>query len=165
MRHFVRNLIKGGRCNAFIQHQKSEISDEVFNILSKELIDNGNVYEFLEKYFEYTNKHRKIKENEYDSQFNDYRENDEEEKTDHINKKLNKLPIHKELSKVDSNQTQKDYDANSLYLSSIWDEKSVYPKIETGFNFKPEMNDVYVEEFNNQTFKQDVDESARLKIK
>ena len=28
----------------------------------------------------------------------DYRDNDEEEKIDHINKKLNMLPIHEELS-------------------------------------------------------------------
>ena len=27
---FVRKAIKGGRCNAFNQHFKSEISDEVF---------------------------------------------------------------------------------------------------------------------------------------
>ena len=32
MRNFVRKSMKGGRCNAFIQHYKSEISDEVCNI-------------------------------------------------------------------------------------------------------------------------------------
>ena len=34
MRNFVRKAIKGGRCNAFNQHFKSEISDEVFNNIS-----------------------------------------------------------------------------------------------------------------------------------
>ena len=58
-----------------------------------------------------------------------------------------------------------DYDASSLYPSAMWDEKSVYPKIETGFAFKPDMNDVYVEALNNQTFNQDADESALLRIK
>ena len=58
-----------------------------------------------------------------------------------------------------------DYDATSLYPSAMWDEKSVYPKIETGFAFKPNMNDVYVEAFNNQTFNKDYDESAILTIK
>ena len=47
----------------------------------------------------------------------------------------------------------------------MWDENSVYPKIETGLAFKPHMNDVYVEAFNNQTFNQDGDESAILTIK
>ena len=47
----------------------------------------------------------------------------------------------------------------------MWDKKSVYPKLETGFAFKPHMNDVYVETFNNQTFNQDGDESAIFKIK
>ena len=75
------------------------------------------------------------------------------------------LAIHKQLSKLDSNITQTDYDANSLYPSSMSDEKSVYPKIETVFAFKPPMNDVYVEAFKNQTFNQDGDETAILTIK
>ena len=35
MRNFVRNSIKGGRFNAFNQHFKFEISDEVFFLLRK----------------------------------------------------------------------------------------------------------------------------------
>ena len=58
-----------------------------------------------------------------------------------------------------------DFDATSLYPSAMWDENSVYPKIETGFAFKPHMNKTYVEAFNNQTFNQDGDESAILRIK
>ena len=57
------------------------------------------------------------------------------------------------------------YDADSLYPSAIWDENSVYPKIESGFAFKPDMNNVYVEAFNNKTINQDGDESAILTIK
>ena len=72
------------------------------------------------------------------------------------------LPIHKELSKLDLNKTQMDFDATSLYPSAMWDEKSVYPKIETGFAFKQHMNDIYVEAFNNQTFNEDGDDSAIL---
>ena len=55
------------------------------------------------------------------------------EKTDFINKKLNMLSIHKELSKLDLNKTQMNFDATSLHPSAMWDEKSTYPKIETGF--------------------------------
>ena len=58
-----------------------------------------------------------------------------------------------------------DYDANSLHPSAMWDENSVYPKIETGFAFKVDMNNVYVEAFNNQTFNEDGDEAAILTIK
>ena len=72
------------------------------------------------------------------------------------------LPIHKELSKLDSNNTQTDYDANSLYPSAMWGENSVYPKIETVFVYKPQMNDVYVDALNNQTFNEDGDDSAIL---
>ena len=55
-----------------------------------------------------------------------------------------------------------DFNAISLYPSAMWDEKPVYPKTESGFAFKPDMNNVCVEVFNNQTFNQDGDESAFL---
>ena len=62
------------------------------------------------------------------------------------------LPIHKQLSKLDSNKTQMSYDATSLYPSAMWDKNSVYPKIETGFAFKPHMNKTFVEAFKIQIF-------------
>ena len=165
MRNFVRKSIKGGRCNAFNQHYKSEISDEVFNIISKELNVNGNICDTLEKYFEFLNKNEKQYTKKFDSNYDDYRDIDQKEKQKYVNKKLNMLSIHKELSKLNSNKTQTDFDATSLYPSAMWDESSVYPKIETGFAFKPHMNHVYVEAFNNQTFNEDGDESAILTIK
>ena len=57
-----------------------------------------------------------------------------------------------------------DYVATSLYPSAMWVGKAVYPKIESEFAFKPDMNDVYVEAFNNQSFNQDGYESAILTI-
>ena len=164
MRNFVRKAIKGGRCNAFNQHYLSEISDEVFNIISKELNVNGNICEILEKFFKFLNKYEKQYAKEFNSKYDEYRDINEKEKTDFINKKLNMLTIHKELSKLDSNKTQMDFDATSLYPSAMWDENSVYPKTETGFAFKPDMKDVYVKAFNNQTFNEDGDESAILTI-
>ena len=139
----------------------------MFNIISKELNVNGNdnVCEIKDKYFEYTNKQRKIIEDEYDSKFEDYRDIDVEERTEHINKELNKLPIHKKLQKLDHNDVMMDFDATSLYPSAMWDENSVYTKIETGFAFKPHMIKTYVDAFNNQTFNRDGDESAILRIK
>ena len=163
MRNFVRKAIKGGRCNAFNQHDKSEISDEVFKIISKELnvVNVGsNVCDILEKYFKFSSKYEKEYEKEFDSKYDDYRDVDQKEKEKHVNKKLNMLSIHKELSKLNSNKTQMDFDATSLYPSAMWDENSVYPKIETVFAFKPHMNDVYVEAFNNQPFNENGDESA-----
>ena len=53
MRNFVRESKKRGRCNAFNQHFKSEISGEVFNIISKESNVNGNVCDILEKYLDF----------------------------------------------------------------------------------------------------------------
>ena len=58
-----------------------------------------------------------------------------------------------------------DFDATSLNPSAMWGQNSVYPKIETAFAFKPQMNDVYVKAFNDQTFIEDGNESALLTIK
>ena len=44
----------------------------------------------------------------------------------------------------------------------MWYNASIYPRIETGYSFTPEMNDELVEKFNTQTFTQG---SAILKIK
>ena len=97
IREFVRKSKKGGRCAALNQYYKSSISDEVFNIFSKELNVNGNICQILVKYFEYTNKHRKIIGDEYDSQFHDYGDISQEGRIKHINKELNEVPIHKKL--------------------------------------------------------------------
>ena len=51
MRNFVRQSIKGGWCVVLNQYCKSTISDEVFNIISKELGVNDNICEILDKCF------------------------------------------------------------------------------------------------------------------
>ena len=73
VRNFASKAIKGGRCNAFIQHYKSEISDDVFIIISKGLNVNGNICEILEKYFEFLSEHEKQYAEEFDSEYDDYR--------------------------------------------------------------------------------------------
>ena len=57
-----------------------------------------------------------------------------------------------------------DFDATSLYISAMWDGNIVYPKTETGYAFRPHMNDVFVNEVNNQTFNQDGNDSSILKL-
>ena len=44
----------------------------------------------------------------------------------------------------------------------MWDENSIYPRIETGYAFTRDMNDELVEKFNTDIFTQG---SAFLKIK
>ena len=164
MRIFVRKSVKGDICNAFNQRYKSEISYDLFNILSKELNNNGNIRDLLEKCFEFLNKYEKQYAKACDSKSDEYRDIDQEKKTDYINKKLNMLSTHKDLSQLDLNKIQTEFDATSLYPSAMWDKFAVYPKIETGYAFQPHKNDVFVNEFNNQTFNQDGNYSAILKI-
>ena len=58
-----------------------------------------------------------------------------------------------------------DFDPTSLWPSAMWDENSVYPKIETGFSFKPDLNKIYIAAFNKQLFNEDGDGTAILRIK
>ena len=110
----------------------------------------------------YRNKHFKIFEKEYEDQFDDYRDEDVEEKELYFNKKLSELRLHKIIKRIESIHLLWDFDAVSLYPSAMWDEKSIYPRIETGCAFTRDMNNELVENFNNQTFTQG---SAILKIK
>ena len=161
MRWFVRQSIKGGRVCAFNQYYKSKHCDDILKIINKELAVKGTVYDTIEAYTEYKNKHFKIFEKEYESQFDDYRKENVEEKEKYINEKLSELRLHKIIKRIELIHLLWDFDAVSLYPSAMWDEKSIYPRIETGYAFTRDMNDELVEKFNNQTFTQG---SAFLKI-
>ena len=110
----------------------------------------------------YKKKFYDIYEKEYESHFNDYRDEDIDEKEKDINEKIGNLRIHKLLRQIELVHLLWDFDAVSLYPSAMWDEKSIYPRIETGYAYTPDMNNEIVEKFNNQTFTQG---SAILKIK
>ena len=159
---FVRQSIKGGRVCAFNQYYKSKHFEDIKKIISKFLDVKGTVYEIFEEYLKYKKKHYDIFEKEYEAQFDDYRDENEEDKEKYINKKLGDLTLHKLIQKIELVHLLWDFDAVSLYPSAMWDEKSIYPKIETGYAFTPEMNNSLVEMFNNQTFTKG---SAILKIK
>ena len=46
------------------------------------------------------------------------------------------------------------FDAVSVYPSAMWDEKSKFSRIETGYAYTEDMNDELLEKFNNQSFSQ-----------
>ena len=60
----------------------------------------------------------------------------------------------------DLDKTRLDFDATNLYPSAMRYNDSVYPKIETGYTFKPHTNDLFVNVFKSQTFNQDGNDSA-----
>ena len=75
---------------------------------------------------------------------------------------MGEYAIHKLLQELSLNDLLWDFDAFSLYPSAMSDEKSIYPRLETGYGYTRDMNDELVEKFNNQTFTR---ASATLKIK
>ena len=68
-------------------------------------------------------------ENEKYSQFEDYRDFNEDEKENHANDKLSKLTIPTKLKNLDLNKFGKYFACTSLYPSALYDEKSKYPKL------------------------------------
>ena len=99
---------------------------------------------------------------EYEKKFNDYRNVDEEEMEIYINKKLGEIPIHQFLKQLSLYDLLWSYDANSLYSSAMSDDMSIYPRIETGYAFTPDMNDEIIKKLNEGNFPQG---SAILKNK
>ena len=161
-RHFVRQAAYGGRVCAFNQYNKSKSCADVLKNLSEKLNVKGNVYDIIEAYMIYKNKHLKNFEEEYENQFNDYRGKNLEEKQNYISEKLGELPIHQLLRQLKINELLWEYDCVSLYPSALWDKNSNYPKIETGYVFEKHMIDELIEKIKNQTCTQG---SAILKIK
>ena len=94
--------------------------------------------------------------------FTDNRNENVEKEEKYINEKLSDLPIHQLIKQIKIFDLLWDFDCVSLYPSAMWDTASIYPRIETGYAFTPDMNDELVEKFNTQTFTQ---RSAILKIK
>ena len=162
MRWFVRHSIKGGRVCDFNQYYESKHWDDISKIINKELAVKGTVYDIIKAYMEYKNKHFKIFEKEYEAQFDDYRDENDEEKEKYINEKLGNLRLHKLIQKIELFHLLWDFDAVSLYPSAMWDENSIYPRNATGYSYTRDMNDELVNKFNNQTSTQG---SAILKIK
>ena len=151
MRWFVRQSIKGGRVCAFNQYYKSKHCDDILKIINKELAVKGSVYDTIEAYVEYRNKHFKISEKEDEDQFDEYRDENVEEKEKYINEKIGNLRLHKLIQRIELIHLIWDFDAVSLYPSAMWDEKSIYPRIETGYVYQSDTNDDLVEKINNQT--------------
>ena len=162
MRGFERQAAYRGRVCAFNQNYKSKNCDVISKTLSEKVKVKGIVYDTIEAYITYKNKHFKIVEKEFESKFDDYRDEDVDEKENYINKKLGELPIHKLLQQLSLKDFLWDNDANSFYPSSMWDEKSIYPRIETGYVFTEDMKDELFDKLNTGSFNQG---SAILKIK
>ena len=115
--------------------------------------------------FELLSKYEKLYAKQIDSKYDDFRDFIQKAKTDLINNKIQMIASHEQVSKLDLYKTPMDSGATSLYPSAMWDKNSVFPKIGTRFSFWPHMNDVYVKPVKDQTFNQNGEESAKLKIK
>ena len=100
----------------------------------------------------YKIKHFKIFEKKYEKHFIDYRDFNVVKKKKYIIEKISELPLQQLFKQTKLCELLWDFDAVSLYPSAMWDENSIYPRIETVYTFTKDMNDELVEKFDNQTF-------------
>ena len=117
MRWFVRQSIKGGRVCAFNQYYKSKHCDDIFKIIKKELAVKGTVYDTIDAYMEHKSKHFKIFEKEYEDEFDDYRDENVEEKEKYINEKLSNLRLHKIIKRIELIHLLWDFDGCCKFVS------------------------------------------------
>ena len=120
MRHILRQCIKRGCVCTFNQYYKSKNCDVILKIISEELKVKGKIYDIIEAYWNYKNKHFKIYGKEYENQFRDYRHENEEKKENYINENLSLLPIHQLIKQIKLDKLLWGYDGNSLYPSAMW---------------------------------------------
>ena len=78
-----------------------------------------------------------------------------------VKNQLSKITIHIKIGEYILTDVLLDFDATGLYLSAMWDEKSIYPKSETVCAFAPDMRDEFVEKISTQSFSR---ENANLKV-
>ena len=72
--------------------------------------------------------------------------------SEYINKKLGELPIHEFLQRLKLNDLLWDFNAVSLYPSPMSDEKSIYPKTESGYAYTRDIIDDIDKKFNEGNF-------------
>ena len=87
MRWFVRQSIKRSQVCAFNQYQESKICDDFLKIISEELNVRGSIYDIIEAYLENENKYLKFSQRKFESKFNEYGDENVEEKEKFINEK------------------------------------------------------------------------------
>ena len=71
-------------------------------------------------------------------------------KEEFICEKLGDLPFHQKVGCFDIIDRFWAFDAVALYPWAMWDEKSIYRKTETGYDFAEDVNDEFFWKFNTQ---------------
>ena len=89
----------------------------------------------------YKNKSLEIFKKEIESSFDDYRDKEVKKMEKYIKEELTKIPSHHTSKQLSLGDLLWEFDDISLYPSAMWDEKSIYLKIETVYAFTEDIND------------------------
>ena len=130
--------------------------------MSEELNFKRKSYDIVEAYLNCKKMLFNIYEKEYENQFNDYRDENVEEKENIINEKFSKLPILQLIKQIKLAEILWDFDGVS-FIQVLCGMKNHYlPRNETGYAFLKDKNDEFVQKFSTGNFNL---VSAILKIK
>ena len=140
--------------NFQITYLKSNLKEKKFKC---------NLCTFIDDCINILTEFEKPYEKQFGSKYEICRDNNQNETIRYFGIKLKILPIHERLSKLHSKKIQMNFDGTSFHLSAMWDETSVYPKIEPRNSFTTHVNKNFVNAFHIKTFSQDGNESAMFK--
>ena len=127
-------------------------------------INDNEISNVIDKYIKYINTKREEYTLEFENGEKVYRKINKKELNNFLEKKLGELEISKELQKINKDDLLVSYDFNSLYPSAQIDKNSTWPKIETAYPFKKDMNDAICTLFNTGKWNE-LNRSAFLTVK
>ena len=101
VRDFIQKTVHGGRVVALNRKFVSTSFNQIVNILKNYFDKEHEISKLFEIYFQRIDKVKKHYTKKYENKFDDYRKISKQHFENYIRKKLSRLPISKELNKID----------------------------------------------------------------
>ena len=139
--------------------------DEIILTIKNHLkINHNEISSIIDEYLKYISTKREKFKLEFENDEKDYRKIIKKELDKFLETKLGELEISKELQKINKDDLLVSYDFNSLYPSAQIDENGTWPKIETAYTFKKDLNESICSLLNSGRWNE-LNRSAFLMVK
>ena len=164
VRDFIRRNVHGDRVVALNRKYVSTSFNQIVIILRKYFGKEYEISTLFEKDFRKIDAIKKHYTKKSENKFDDYRKINKKHFKNYIDKKPAKLPISKELKKINKSDLLVSMDYNSLYPSAMAHLNSKWPEKETAKAIKPEHSNRLCELFNNKEWSS-LNKTGFLKVK
>ena len=163
VRDFIKKTVHGSRVLAFNKKIVSKLFKDVVNVLEKCYGEDLEVSVLFDKYFEHINTIENYYKEKDEARFTEYRQINTRKVEEHIERKIARIPISKQIALIDKSDLFVSSDYNSLHPSAMAHPDSKWPKKETVVAVNTENSDRLCSLFNNCEWK-DLNESGFFKM-